>query len=208
MATLVLGITELDANTNNKFAVHNQALNEIEVLGNAAPLEILDTPPVTPASGDLYIVGTVPTGAWAGQANNFAVFNGVGWEFVIAVTGIRTLLQSLNQVVKFNGTNWESVESLTVTTAAGTVTLANSDAMVQAIDPNLAARDVILPDPPLDNKKLIIINDSDNLSANSNTLNIKETAAGAITQTLDDTTGNASVNAMYSSSAGKWVYWF
>ena len=94
-----------------------------------------------------------------------------------------------------------------VETLAATKTLATLDPIVQALDPNGAARDVVLPDPPTNNDHFVIINNSDGLSASGNTLNIKETAAGAIIQTLDDTTGLLSINAIYNSTAGTWVLW-
>lgn len=92
-------------------------------------------------------------------------------------------------------------------TLAATKSLASGDDIVQALDPNGTARDVILSDPPAANDYFVIINDSDGLSGSGNTLNIKETAAGGIIQTLDDTTGLLSINAIYHSGTSTWVLW-
>ena len=42
-----------------------------------------NTPPASPANGDAYVVGTSPTGAWAGKASNIARYSTIagGWEF-------------------------------------------------------------------------------------------------------------------------------
>ena len=39
----------------------------------------LNTPPVSPARGDVYIVGPSPTGAWAGKANHVMTYDGSNW---------------------------------------------------------------------------------------------------------------------------------
>ncbi len=44
----------------------------------------LDTPPGSPAQGARYIVGTAPTGAWAGQANALAMWLDTAWRFYTA----------------------------------------------------------------------------------------------------------------------------
>lgn len=41
----------------------------------------LNAPPASPDDGDLYIVGTAPTGLWAGKADHIAFYVG-GWQFV------------------------------------------------------------------------------------------------------------------------------
>jgi hypothetical protein len=91
-------------------------------------------------------------------------------------------------------------------TLAATKTLANGDDVVQALDPNGIARDVVLPDPGTQDDYFIIINNSDGLSASGNTLNIKETAAGPTVQVLDDTTGKLNINCIYDGTVG-WILW-
>jgi hypothetical protein len=46
-----------------------------------------NTPPISPNTGDVYLVGTVPTGAWVGQAKDIAEWNGSAWVFTDGVQG-------------------------------------------------------------------------------------------------------------------------
>ncbi|MGA0561685.1 DUF2793 domain-containing protein [Ancylobacter sp. VNQ12] len=39
------------------------------------------TPPTARTEGDTYVIGPVPTGEWAGQANNIVRWNGAAWDF-------------------------------------------------------------------------------------------------------------------------------
>lgn len=52
----------------------------------------LNAPPASPALGDRYIIGTAPTGAWAGLPNQIATFvafadGTTGWEFYVPSDG-------------------------------------------------------------------------------------------------------------------------
>ncbi len=40
-----------------------------------------NTPPVSPAGGDAYLIGTTPTGAWATHANECTIYSGTAWLF-------------------------------------------------------------------------------------------------------------------------------
>ena len=46
-----------------------------------------NTPPISPNTGDVYLVGTVPTGAWVGHAKDIAEWNGSAWVFTDGVQG-------------------------------------------------------------------------------------------------------------------------
>lgn len=80
MTTPVLGIPEIAMQQQQPEVTHNTAvlLLQATVYGAKA---IQNTPPGSPAAGDVYIVGTSPTGAWAGRANAVAVYYG-GWKFL------------------------------------------------------------------------------------------------------------------------------
>jgi len=46
-----------------------------------------NAPPGSPATGDTYLVGTSPTGAWVGHAKDIAEWNGSAWVFTDGVQG-------------------------------------------------------------------------------------------------------------------------
>jgi len=46
-----------------------------------------NAPPVSPATGDTYLVGTSPSGAWIGHAKDIAEWNGSSWDFTDGVQG-------------------------------------------------------------------------------------------------------------------------
>jgi Protein of unknown function (DUF2793) len=72
-----------------KEMTHNEALAKLDatvqpVVVSVAPSAV----PVTPAAGQCWIVGTPPTGAWAGQAGALAVWTVGGWRFVAPFDGM------------------------------------------------------------------------------------------------------------------------
>lgn len=89
-------------------------------------------------------------------------------------------------------------------TLTGTKTLANGDATFQVLNPNGFARDVVMPASPNNDLFFHIINDSNGLSASGNTLNLKETGAGATIVTLDDTTGLTNIRVIYTGTKFVW----
>jgi len=69
----------------------------------------LNSPPGSPSDGDRYIVGSSPSGDWAGQANNIAIWddNNTAWIFATATEGMTAWLEDENTYVTFDGSNWD-----------------------------------------------------------------------------------------------------
>ena len=112
-----------------------------------------------------------------------------------------------NETLTINATGGSGGFTVNSETLAATKSLTSGDLIVQALNPDGTARDVVLSDPPSNNDHFVIINNSDGLSANGNTLNIKETAAGPTIQVLDDTSGLLSINAIYHGGTSTWILW-
>lgn len=97
----------------------------------------LNTPPVGPTNGDRYIIGTAPTGDWAGQADSVAEFSGNvalgtnGWLFFPATKGMHAFDRGSNLFDVFNGTVWENLQVF------GTLTLRGDDRV--AVDTTTAS---------------------------------------------------------------------
>jgi hypothetical protein len=89
-----------------KEVTHNQALNDLDYLGQLSVIDVtLSTPPASPSTGNVYIVAAAPTGAWTGYANCVAAYYG-GWIFKTPVTGWRAWAQNENKFLYYNGSAW------------------------------------------------------------------------------------------------------
>jgi len=95
MSTPNTGIPYVPENTQDPAAGLNLALNVIDALLQTAVIDMsLTAPPGSPSDGDLYIVASGATGAWAGQDNNLAryVAEGDFWQFYEAGTQVHIVL--------------------------------------------------------------------------------------------------------------------
>lgn len=65
-----------------------------------------NTPPPAPTTGDSYVVGTAPTGAWAGQAKNIATWTGSAWMFTPSEGGWHVYSVAADALYSFVGGGW------------------------------------------------------------------------------------------------------
>lgn len=72
----------------------------------------LSTPPGSPAAGDTYIVGSSPTGAWAGKANQVAVWSGTAWVFGVPRKGWVAYIEDEEVLSAFKGSSWSAGVSI------------------------------------------------------------------------------------------------
>lgn len=78
-----------------KHVTHNEALCMLDMLCQLSAKDVhVDNAPITPAQGDVYLLGSAPTGDWNGQAHAIAAYDGVGWRFVTPRTGWRAFVES------------------------------------------------------------------------------------------------------------------
>ncbi|NCA13657.1 MAG: DUF2793 domain-containing protein, partial [Proteobacteria bacterium] len=87
------------------------------LLHKVAVESIANTPPASPQVGDQYIVGTAPTGAWAGHANAVAAWAVGGssvWTFEAPHVNDSHFVETARKTYTWNGTLWVVVsESVT-----------------------------------------------------------------------------------------------
>jgi len=62
--------------------------------------------------GTLYIVGTAPTGAFVGHANEVAFLESGVWKFAAPLANEAHLNEATNQILHWNGTAWVNVGSV------------------------------------------------------------------------------------------------
>lgn len=90
----------------------NRNLRVLDTLVNLRVLSMgLNAPPASPAQGAAYVVGSAPTGAWAGKAQQIAIWM-VGddltsaWTFVVPKAGWRGYSVADTSDIRFNGAAW------------------------------------------------------------------------------------------------------
>lgn len=95
MTTPNTGIPYVPEGTQDPAAGLNLALNVIDALLQTAVINMdLTAPPGSPVDGDLHIVASGATGAWAGEDNNLAryVSDGAFWQFYEAGVNVHLVL--------------------------------------------------------------------------------------------------------------------
>jgi hypothetical protein len=84
-----LALPYILAQQAQKEVTHAAGLNRLDALVQPLVQQVgLNTPPGSPADGQCWIVGSSPTGAWAGQANKLAQRIGGAWAFHTPFVGL------------------------------------------------------------------------------------------------------------------------
>ena len=103
-----IGFPFLEPGQASKEQFHNESLRLADMAIGAAIEGLgVNTPPVSPVDGQCFILGSAPTGAWAGHSQALAGYGAGGWRFVEAVAGLSALDKGSGQTAVFNGTFWE-----------------------------------------------------------------------------------------------------
>jgi hypothetical protein len=90
-----------------KHITHNEAIATLDTLTQLAVLDRnLGAPPSAPVTGARYIVGTTPTGAWAGKANQVAAWDGASWLFHAPEPGWLAFVLDEDGLLVWSGTAW------------------------------------------------------------------------------------------------------
>lgn len=102
-----------------------------------------NTPPVSPAAGQAWLVGASPTGAFVGHTNQIAVWRGDHWDFYKPGDGWLVFNLGTALEFRYNGTAWAALgvgstssvtaASITDSTSAGRALLTAADAAAQRI---------------------------------------------------------------------------
>ncbi len=77
-------------------------------------LNLLTTPPGGETLGDRYLVTAVAAGAWAGEENNIATYDGTAWWFITPVEGCLLHDNTSNNYMKWDGAAWRVHQLLPV----------------------------------------------------------------------------------------------
>ncbi|MEN2786494.1 DUF2793 domain-containing protein [Sphingomonas qilianensis] len=104
-----LGLPMIRVGQAQKELSHNEALALIDLLIHAAVIGFaVNAPPPTPAPGDTWVVGSAPSGAWAGRANQLAGWTDGGWRFAVPIEGMAVWIVQGGVLARFAGGVWNA----------------------------------------------------------------------------------------------------
>ncbi len=102
-----LRLPMIAANQAQKHVTHNEALFDIDAILHLH-VEEKDalTPPAAPAPGARFLLGSAPTGAWAGHAGKVAAWEDGQWRFIAPARGWMASVGATAIVELFDGAAW------------------------------------------------------------------------------------------------------
>jgi hypothetical protein len=107
-ATPNLQIPLMASNALQKEVMYNEAVLAIDTVFADVAIDIgTNTPPGSPNDGDVHIIGTAPTGAWAGKQNQIT-FYWNGWNFITPPARMQMYISSASGYYNWNGTAWNA----------------------------------------------------------------------------------------------------
>ena len=87
---------------------HNEALQALDLIVAAAVEEApRSSPPASPVAGACYIVGSSPSGAWAGKPQCIAGYTSGGWRFIPATDGMTAYVKAAGVCAQYRAGSWE-----------------------------------------------------------------------------------------------------
>jgi hypothetical protein len=101
-----LGLPFLEAGQAQKHVTHNEALRILDAVTQLAVIDVRNAPPDTPEEGARHIVGSGPSGAFAGHANHVAAFQDGAWMFLPPRTGWRAWNADEEALLVWTGSEW------------------------------------------------------------------------------------------------------
>jgi len=101
-----LNIPYIVASQSQKELTHNIMINMLELLLQSSVKDILNTPPVSPVEGDLYLIGDLPTDEWTNYTRHLAGFIGGVWNVIAPVAGYSVWVQDEAVFYAYSGGSW------------------------------------------------------------------------------------------------------
>jgi hypothetical protein len=104
MSTPRLNLDELEIGQAQPEVTFNEAMKKLDVFAMPVALAIQNSPPTSPAEGNIYIVGTSPTGVWQTHSGQIAqYYNGAwvyytpsaGWCFSVVANGLYVYINTI-----------------------------------------------------------------------------------------------------------------
>lgn len=106
MSTTLLGLPLMfEGQTGNELQ-YNEMIHWVDALMRHGAKDIENTPPGSPAQGDVYIIGDAPTGDWAGLSDRIATYIGTAWKTIVPAEGWRLWVDDVNETYVWDGSAW------------------------------------------------------------------------------------------------------
>lgn len=101
-----LGLPLMASNDAQKEVLYNEAIIAFDVMAARVVLDTKASPPVSPATGDTYVIAaTGTTGAFVGHENKIAFYFN-GWQYLTPVTKMKLYVAAKSNFYTFSGTAW------------------------------------------------------------------------------------------------------
>jgi Protein of unknown function (DUF2793) len=136
-----LALSYIASSQAQKEVTHNTALNDLDFMAQTTAIDhTLSTPPASPNTGDTYIIGPSPTGAWTGFANAITGYY-AGWSIKPPLTGWTAWTKNDNRLLYYNGTTWTllTTPKLDVTTTFNPGAITSGSGILSAAITNTGA---------------------------------------------------------------------
>lgn len=93
-----------------KHVTHNEAIDLLDAIVQLSVLSrTLNAPPITPVSGERYLVATGASGDWAGHDDEFALFLDGGWLFRTPREGWRMWVEAEQAPLVLAASGWQAL---------------------------------------------------------------------------------------------------
>lgn len=116
MTTPRLGLQELIAAMSQPEVPVNKSFRILDQLVQLSVLDVINSPPGSPADGDVYIVDSVPTGVFVGHSKSIAFFVAGDfnqWRFIPPKPGFIALNAATNKFLSYStAAAWVSLSTM------------------------------------------------------------------------------------------------
>jgi hypothetical protein len=107
-STARLALPMLAAGQAYKEVTHNEALVRVDALLGAAIESFADAEPAAPESGQCWVIGPAPTGAWEQHSGQIALWSPGGWVFIEPIAGLIAWDRDRGHLICFDGSGWRT----------------------------------------------------------------------------------------------------
>lgn len=138
-----LGLPLLFAAQAQKELFVNESLARLDGLVHCLVEDIAQTPPAAPADGECWLIGTTPSGDWAGRADHLAMAQAGQWLFQPPLPGMRVFNRAAGHDLRYRD-GWSAAARPAAATGGATVD-AEARATLAALIDSLVAAGILAP---------------------------------------------------------------